>query len=660
MMIQPNQTMCLLSYNKNNLVLSTSLNAMMDDSKMLTISFDSMLKTDDAQEILISSAALITDVLDDFIDSSPLWTITEKPSLKDVSSKQVIEDASLSYKGKTLSNPYLDKKRIYYENTKSDGDDMIEIWEYKDTTTSTESKVLYINSAIRYLSNKNAIIPSSNAHAESFVHPALLNHPHPTRIALLSKMPLAYIQEVIKYTSIETIDIIGSLNEDMLNQVIDKMPELNDCSGFVGINERCMDITDIITLIDDDVDDWLNETINKEEEIQDQNGEDATKVYAKYPKYDVIYIDAPSSSSLEELSWLSASFIEKITQLLDFNNKESMVVINSGYAPAFTSTSKLSAELRYDLLLKGSLKKQREIDFEAVVIYEEELAQPFNTAFIILFHSLEDSYTGFFRDKNTAFDIDIIRNFRTLKKEKPPTVLYDGPTHDRYKRPSRIWERWFCLQYPWKDYYLCKTFYKQFFNKEYHHFKTEVHDHPIKNRALHAVDKIKEGHFINADDDSTALHIDSIQWEKLSKFVNDIPTATMYKELKNFILAYGYETEILGFTGWNVALTSNQTFTNHACTKEEKTASAFDKAFETDEDGYDASVLFNPAIQRRPSLFASLTVATRDLEEGEELMVDYNLFRDVVDEDYKLFLEKICDTGVGLVPNRDEEEDMLK
>ena len=102
------------------------------------------------------------------------------------------------------------------------------------------------------------------------------------------------------------------------------------------------------------------------------------------------------------------------------------------------------------------------------------------------------------------------------------------------------------------------------------------------------------------------------------------------QRIKNFILAYWYEPEISGFAGWNVALTFNQAFANYACMKEEKTASAFDKAFETDENGYDASVSFITAIQRCPSLFASLTVATRDLEEGEELMVDYNLFRDVV------------------------------
>ena len=659
MMTQPGKNMCLLSYNKNNASLSTSLHAIVDGSGFLTMSFESNLKTNNAQEILISSAMELNSVLDEFTDSSPLWSITEKPPINGISSKQINEDELLSHKGKMLSNPYLDKKRTYCDTTKPDN--MAEIWEYKDTITSTDSRSLYINSILRYLSNNNAIIPPSNAHAESFIHPALLNHPRPTRIAILSKMPLAYIREVIKYDSIETIDILGSLNEEMLNHVIDKMPELNDCSGFVGINEQCMDNTNIITLLDNNVDEWLNQMIKKDEEIEDQNEEDATKVnYATYPKYDIIYIDAPSSSSLEELNWLRTSFIKNITQLLDFNQKESMIVISSGYAPTSTSTTTLSEELRYELLLKGSLRKQQEIDIEAIVIYEEELAQPLNTAFIILFHSLEYSYTNFFRDKSTAFDIDIIRNFRTLKKDASPTMLYDGPTHDRYKQPSRIWERWFCSQHPWKDYHLCSTFYHQFFNKEYHHFNTEVRDHPVKNRALYTVDKVKEGHFINADDDSTALHIDLIQWEELSKFVNDIPTATMYKELKDFFLAYGWETDILGFTGWNVALASNQTFTNHACTEEEKTASSFDKAFETDEDGYGKFVSFNPALQRRPSLFSSLTVATRDLDIGEELMVDYSMFRDVVDEDFQLFLEKICDTGVGLVPNRDGEEGIFK
>ena len=105
-----------------------------------------------------------------------------------------------------------------------------------------------------------------------------------------------------KNTSIKTIDIIGSLNEDILNQVINIMPKLNNCSGFASIHKHCMDNTNILTLIDKDVNDGLNETINNEEEIKDLNGDDATKVCTKYSKYDLICIDTPFSLFLEEFS----------------------------------------------------------------------------------------------------------------------------------------------------------------------------------------------------------------------------------------------------------------------------------------------------------------------------------------------------------------------
>ena len=68
-------------------------------------------------------------------------------------------------------------------------------------------------------------------------------------------MSLAYIQEVMKYIYIEFINVIGSLNDNILNQVINKIPELNSCCSFIVIYKCCMDNTATITLLDDDVND---------------------------------------------------------------------------------------------------------------------------------------------------------------------------------------------------------------------------------------------------------------------------------------------------------------------------------------------------------------------------------------------------------------------
>ena len=80
-----------------------------------------------------------------------------------------------------------------------------------------------------------------------------INYSYPIKIAILFKITLAYIQEVIKYASIETINVMGSLNENIPNQVINKIPKLNDYSNFVGIHECCMDNTFIRTLLDNNM-----------------------------------------------------------------------------------------------------------------------------------------------------------------------------------------------------------------------------------------------------------------------------------------------------------------------------------------------------------------------------------------------------------------------
>jgi len=663
MMVTKQSALCMLSYNNKDIVLSTSLKVEKDDinNDKLIISFDTNLSANNSnnnmQEILVSSVSALDELFNDFLLSSSLWTIHEKSMIGDNSSSgQNNDDVSFLFKEKMLSNPNLEKKRIYHDKEEEHDNDAIEIWEFNESNDSTTStKALFINSNLKHLSNNanNDELPlsSSKANAEAFIHPSILNHPYPTRIAIISKTPLLHMQEILKYESIKAIDIIGT-NVMQLKNVINIIPELNDCSGFEGIDEHCMNNTDIISIIDQDVNDWIDVTIMNEEEKDEE----------RY-KYDIIYIDSPSSSSKEEIDWLSVSFIKRLTDLLDFREDASMIVINSGHAPTTsisTSTptaSTKSEQLRYELLKVASQRKKREIDHEAIVIYDEPLANPLNSAYIILFHRAGESYERFFRERPTSFDIDIITNLRTTTNNKPPTALYDGPTHERYKRPSRTWEKWFCNTPPWKEYYLCTTFYNQFFNKEYHHFNTVVRDHPIKNRALYTTTKVKEGHFINANDDSTLLHIDSYQWENLNEFVKVIPSATMYKELKDFINAYGFETDILGLTGWSVSMTSNQTFTNHACTELDSTVTGLEKAFETDEDSkYNNYVAFNPAIQRRASLFAVLSVATRDLDIGAELMVDYTSFRDTVDDDFQAFLDKICNSGVGLVPNKDEEE----
>jgi hypothetical protein len=216
----------------------------------------------------------------------------------------------------------------------------------------------------------------------------------------------------------------------------------------------------------------------------------------------------------------------------------------------------------------------------------------------------------------------------------------------------RVWENWYCNAPPGKDVPICTTVLPDWFDASYHHFSTEVRDDPVKGRSLYAAEDIPKGHFVLSSDAGLSLHLDAYQWEALNKFIDDFPHAVMYQQLRDFILAYGYQTEILGQSGWDVSIASNNTFTNHACTSDEVSVGWAVRAF-LDENGLDPG--FSPPLMRRAHLFSVLTLATRNLKAGDEILTDYADFRSYADQEFLSFLDSICQEGIGLVPVENDE-----
>ena len=150
--------------------------------------------------------------------------------------------------------------------------------------------------------------------------------------------------------------------------------------------------------------------------------------------------------------------------------------------------------------------------------------------------------------------------------------------------------------------------------------------------------KAKERHFANSNHDIILLHVDSYQWEKLNEFDKVIPRVIIHEEFADFIIACGFEMNMIGLTGWIESLTSNQKKSNSMCTELDSTASAFKKALEIDEDSKNNNyVMINPAMDPRASLFEALSAAPRDLDAGVELMIDCTYFRSTVDDDFQDF-----------------------
>jgi hypothetical protein len=260
----------------------------------------------------------------------------------------------------------------------------------------------------------------------------------------------------------------------------------------------------------------------------------------------------------------------------------------------------------------------------------------------------KETYKRFFWKQPDRIDMDLIQKLHSgIEQRGRPTLVYDGPTHVRYLEVPRVWENWYCNAPPGKDVPICTTVLPDWFDNSYHHFLTEVREDPVKGRSLYAAEDIPNGHFVLPSDASLSLHLDAYQWEALNKFIDDFPHAVMYQQLRDFILAYGYESDSFGQSGWDVSIASNNTFTNHACTSLEASVGHVSIAF-VGESGMEPG--FSPPLMRRAHLFSVLTTANRDMKAGDEILMDYSLFRSNVDPDFVSLLESMCHKGIGLVP----------
>ena len=254
---------------------------------------------------------------------------------------------------------------------------------------------------------------------------------------------------------------------------------------------------------------------------------------------------------------------------------------------------------------------------------------------------------------------------RSGKLLSQPTAHYDGPVHRQYSRPLRAWESWFCW---WAEdiggnFPACTEFLKNLYNPDWNHENVEVRWDPVKGRSLFAAEDIPEGHYVAMSDIVNSYFIDVLEWKALNEFADKYPSATMYRDLVNFILAYGYESDNLSMHGWATSIASTNTFINHVCAGEgEENVGPADGIYEDKEGNYSG---FIPPLQRRAEITGIIQRANKDIKAGEEFKMDYHDFRSDMRKhpNFEDFLKNhICKTvGAGFVkldPNKPDHFDL--
>jgi len=692
-------------------------------------------------------------------DEQGTWTITSP-----MAPPRIVEEETSLY-NVVLTNPSLKhKKRVLRSGH-------VSIWTY--VTVQGEGggqndpvEAVFLHDTLRF----TTLAAASVAQAEAMVHPAMMAHRDPSRVLLISDMPLAPLRELLKYsaTTLDHVDVVGASNavvRDVLygrygfNEVLlradkkvapDELVSLIDAPRGVyhwvreemarrGISSlEAIDPTvsfhdDLFWPCHNDTDKYPVETPEQLEERtawlsslcendafarqnkrlgmdwerqlfcmeryyslddvnaakggdisslgstivdQDVNGNDVTDNHgdgskdketdeapdvAKQLSYDVIVVDIP----YYDQNSLTFTWLHRHLMALNAKNDDFLLVVSAGSAPELRSDSNNNKSSSHKNVARDMFLRQLTrptsrggLAYQYATVYDEPLAAPLSTAFALAFQwDNGDANTRFYRTNSAAFDMDLLdRLVPYTGAGKPPTVLYDGPTHvGQYQLPSRLWENWYCHSSPGRDLPGCTLFRNWMFDPTRHHKNVEPRMHPIKGRSLFVVDDaIPKNHFVNFDDVIHSLHLDATEWDSLVNFVERYPDAALYRALRDFFAIYGFEVKSHAITGWAVSSSSTNTFSNHACTDGERTIGGPDAFVGPGEDGF--YTRFSPVASRRPRIASYVTMTKRDLVPGDEVQVNYQALRtDFTEHAYfDMFLTEMCSSGVGMVPVRQD------
>jgi hypothetical protein len=688
-----------------------------------------------AQEVLISFATQVfTNAFS--LESEPdasSWTIV--PALTENNNNCLT--ASTTTGDYTISNflsrpadEIKGKKRLYSSNE-------YQVWEYSTPMSAANNynKVIsvFVNQVLRFTTATAASI----IHAEALVHPAMISHPNPKRVLVVSDVPIAILNELQKYDSsiVELIDVAFTKPDCLVTREVlhiierymvniqnkganfipityynnlDHLPNLQESDDeplyqFEDLREQeSIDYTNPEKNIhqmprsichDEKValenkragNDWERHLLCGKNTIQDLQDDDeegeGSGDDGSEDEYDVILMDIPSYLASD---WLSIALHQKLKGLLETDN--GILAISIGSPPNvndFISAAKSSPSTPFhdcigslpnvneftsakvdkehemssrDTFLRQAARHKRNngIGYKHIAVYDEPLASPLASAFLMSFTSmLGDSYARFYRSNSAAIDIDVIHRLlpkgTTTGVSIPPTVIYDGSTHMHYKIPTRNWEIWYCSTPPGMYASGCSFFRSDIFNQQKHHKGVEVRKHPVKGRAVYATESMAINEFVNFDDTASLFNIDPADWKALNKFIENYPEATKYKDLRDWIFAYGFETLVIGMTGWSVSIASVNTFVNHACSEEEVKTAACDFIFVNEDN--EPSVAFSPIINRHPFMASAAQCIIRSINAGDEVAMDYSAFvGDASERPYfQMLLTDMCQSGQGVV-----------
>jgi len=363
---------------------------------------------------------------------------------------------------------------------------------------------------------------------EALVHPALLAHPNPKRVAIIGGGEGATLREVLKHKTVESCTMV-EIDAGLIELAKLHLQEWNDCSDFAYNKDKegyfsCFDDvrTDLKPI---DAVGWFIEKF----------GADA--IVDESEKFDVVIMDALDPSSMVSFSdvlYGSEAFIHALVNSL---TDEGIFVAQVGETHYMHDDSNLDKRGKVLKKFANLLESNGAISMKSYNEAHCDFRAPWH--YMVIFMGSE-SKMNWYSDPSLV-DVTVAKREIETNSGKHVFDYVDGATTTSYQYPSRIEEIMYCGQIPTPA--ACKN--RRGYDPDTYNVPRSALE--LSDYGLVAKQDFSEGSYFGIEDAVHSMLIMPHANKMIHNMLQSYPSSK-WTGLKNYMKANGFSSDFFGQT----------------------------------------------------------------------------------------------------------------
>jgi len=262
---------------------------------------------------------------------------------------------------------------------------------------------------------------------EALVHPAMIAHPNPKRVAIVGGGEGATLREALVHNTVELVKMV-EIDGELVDMCREYLPEYSDCSDIEGSDaDSCFDDSRAEVTFEDAFA-WFMDNFVEADSVK------------KEDTFDVIIMDALDPEKMVQIAatlYQDNLFVDSLFNAL---SEDGAFVVQLGQSDDSTSPGEDEAQSKHKFQMMEALK---EAGFKSMHIYDEGHAH-YEAPWTILvaFKDLK-SRARWYRSA-AEIEIELHRRLHRTKSGKSPINFFDGPTMLGYQAPSKATQIAYC------------------------------------------------------------------------------------------------------------------------------------------------------------------------------------------------------------------------